>query len=77
MAATARFSPSFSTMVSAMRLAEPVLMRAPAKMPEVMIRRTEDIMLWAPEIMKSTVVASPPPPMMPPMRAPRIRLYAG
>ena len=61
-------------MVSAIFWAEPVLMSAPASMPEVMMRSTEDIMLCAPETMVFTVVTSPPPPMMPPTSAPRIRL---
>ena len=44
-AKSARFSPSFSTIVSAIFSAEPVLIRAPAKIPDVIIRSTEDIML--------------------------------
>ena len=77
MAATAFFSPILSTMVSAIFCAEPVLISAPARIPDVMMRRTEDIMLCAPLTMVFTVVTSPPPPIMPPRRAPRIRLYAG
>ena len=73
----AKRSPIFFTIISAIFSAEPVLINAPARMPEVRIRRTEDIMPWAPEIMVSTVPARPPPPMMPPINAPKTRLYTG
>ena len=73
MAVTARFCPSLSTMVSAIFWAEPVLMSAPARMPLVRMRRTEDIMEPAPLTMVLTVAARPPPPMRPPTSAPRIR----
>ena len=73
-AATARFSPSFSTMVSAIFSADPVLIRAPARIPLVRILRTEDIMEPAPLTMVLTVVSRPPPPIRPPIRAPKIRL---
>ena len=73
MAITAKRSPSLSTMVSAIFWAEPVLMRAPARMPLVRMRRTEDIMEPAPLTMVLTVFTSPPPPIRPPIRAPRIR----
>ena len=74
MAATARFSPSFSTMVSAIFSADPVLIRAPASIPLVRILKTEDIMDPAPLTMVLTVTSRPPPPMRPPIRAPKIRL---
>ena len=74
MAATALFSPSFSTMVSAIFSADPVLIRAPARIPLVRIRRTDDIMEPAPLTIVFTVLASPPPPIRPPISAPRIRL---
>ena len=76
-AATALFSPSFSTMVSAIFSAEPVLISAPARIPLVRILRIEDIIDPAPLTIVLTVVASPPPPIRPPISAPRIRLYAG
>ena len=76
-AATALFSPSFSTIVSAIFSAEPVLIRAPAKMPLVRILRTEDIIEPAPLTIVLTVFVRPPPPIRPPISAPRIRLYAG
>ena len=77
MAATALCSPSFSTMVSAIFSADPVLMRAPARIPLVRILRTDDIMDPAPLTMVLTVVSRPPPPMRPPISAPKMRLYAG
>ena len=76
-AATARFSPSFVTMVSAIFSAEPVLIRAPARMPLVRMRSTDDIMEPAPLTIVETVPSSPPPPIRPPTSAPRMRLYAG
>ena len=76
-AATALFSPNFSTIVSAIFSADPVLIRAPARIPLVRILRTEDIMEPAPLTIVLTVFASPPPPIRPPISAPRIRLYAG
>ena len=69
--------PNFCTITSAIFSAEPVLIRAPAKIPDVSIRSTEDIILWAPATMVSTVVTRPPPPTNPPIKAPRIKLYAG
>ena len=67
--------PSFRTMTCAIFSADPVRMSAPARMPEVMIRRTEVIMLPAPVIMESTVTPRfPPEPISPPTRAPMIRL---
>ena len=76
-AATALFSPNFSTIVSAIFSADPVLIRAPARIPLVRILRTEDIMEPAPLTIVLTVFESPPPPIRPPISAPRIRLYAG
>ena len=73
-AAIARFCPSLVTMVSAIFSAEPVLISAPASIPEVIIRRTELIMPCAPETMVATVVARPPPPIIPPTKAPNIKL---
>ena len=74
MAATALFSPSFSTIVSAIFSAEPVLISDPARIPLVRIRRTDDIIEPAPLTMVFTVLVSPPPPIRPPISAPRIRL---
>ena len=76
-AATALFSPSFSTIVSAIFSADPVLIRAPAKIPLVRILKTEDIIDPAPLTIVLTVFTRPPPPMRPPISAPRIKLYAG
>ena len=76
-AATALFSPSFSTIVSAIFSADPVLIRAPAKIPLVRILKTEDIIDPAPLTIVLTVFTRPPPPIRPPMSAPRIKLYAG
>lgn len=71
-AATARRSPSLSTIVSAIFCAEPVSIRAPARIPLVKILSTEDIMLPAPLIIVFTVLMSPPPPISPPISAPKI-----
>ena len=73
-AATARFSPSLLTMVSAIFSAAPVLISAPARMPLVRMRSTLLIIEPAPETMVETVPARPPPPTRPPISAPRIRL---
>ena len=73
----ANLSPSFFTITSAIFSAEPVLISAPARIPDVRIRKTEDIIPCAPLIIVLTVPVSPPPPMNPPINAPRIRLYAG
>ena len=70
----AKRCPSFLTITSAIFSAAPVLMRAPAKIPEVRMRSTDDIILCAPDTMVPTVPVRPPPPTIPPMRAPRIRL---
>ena len=72
-AAMARFSPIVSTMVSAIFCAAPVLMSAPARIPLVKMRSTEDIMEPAPLTIVETVPARPPPPINPPIKAPRIR----
>ena len=72
-AAMARFSPIVSTMVSAIFCAAPVLISAPARIPLVRIRSTEDIMEPAPLTIVETVPARPPPPINPPIKAPRIR----
>ena len=77
MAATALFCPSLFTMVSAIFSADPVLISAPARIPEVKIRRMDDIIPCAPETIVFTVSTNPPPPMIPPNNAPMIRLYAG
>ena len=72
-AAIALFSPSFSTIVSAIFSAEPVFISAPARIPDVSILNTDDIMPDAPETIVLTVVVSPPPPISPPINAPTIR----
>lgn len=77
MEASARFSPSLVTITSAIFCAAPVLIRVPAKIPDVIILRTDDIILCEPDTIVATVVTKPPPPMRPPINAPSIKLYAG
>jgi len=76
-ATSAKRAPSSLTMESAMRSALPVFTSAPAKMPDVRMRRTLGIMDCVPDIMAETVSGRPPPPRMPPASAPSTRAYAG
>ena len=73
-AATALFSPNFFTIVSAIVSAEPVLIKAPAKIPEVIILNTGDIIPCAPVTIALTEPANPAPPITPPTKAPKIKL---
>ena len=70
----ARFSPNFCTITSAIFSAAPVLIRVPARIPEVIILSTEEIILCAPLTIVSTVNIRFPLPITPPIRAPKIRL---
>ena len=73
-AAIALFSPNFFTIVSAIVSAEPVLIKAPAKIPEVIILNTGDIIPCAPVTIALTEPANPAPPITPPTKAPKIKL---
>ena len=54
------------------------MISTPARIPEVMILSTEEIILSPPVTIAETVVTRLPPlPIIPPIRAPKIRLYAG
>ena len=67
--------PSLLTMTWAIFSAAPVLINAPARIPDVMILSTDVIMLPAPVIMVETVRArSPYEPITPPIKAPMMRL---
>ena len=68
----ALFSPSLSTIVSAILLAAPVSISTPAKIPAVIIRKIAGIIPCAPLIMKLTVSTRPAPPRRPPIRDPNI-----
>ena len=68
----ALFSPSLSTIVSAILLAAPVSISTPAKIPAVIIRKMAGIIPCAPLIMKLTVSTRPVPPRRPPIRDPNI-----
>ena len=74
MARKARFDPSLLTISSAIFSAEPVIMSAPAKIPDVNILKTADTIPWHPVIIAAMVVSRPPPPMTPPIKAPSIKL---
>ena len=73
----ARFCPNLFTIASAIFSADPVLIRAPARIPDVRIRSTDDIILDAPLTIVLTVCTRSPLPISPPIRAPAMRLYAG
>ena len=65
-------SPNFLIIVSAIFSAAPVLTKQPAKIPLVIILRTELIIDSEPFTMADTVPTSPPPPISPPTKAPII-----
>ena len=73
----ARFCPNLFTIASAIFSADPVLIRAPARIPDVRIRSTDDIILDAPLTIVLTVCTRSPLPISPPIRAPAMTLYAG
>ncbi len=74
----ARFCPNLFTIASAIFSWQiPVLIRAPARIPDVRIRSTDDIILDAPLTIVLTVCTRSPLPISPPIRAPAMRLYAG
>ena len=64
------FSPSLTMMLSAIFSAAPVFTRHPARIPLVMILKTELIIPADPDIMVETVPCKDPLPIIPPIKAP-------
>ncbi len=60
--------------LSAIFSADPVLIKAPAKIPDVKMRNMDDIIPCAPNTIVLTIVTKSPPPIKPPTNAPRMRL---
>ncbi len=71
-ASSARVSPSFFTMVSAITVAAPDSINTPASTPAAKMRITAVVMPCAPPIIKLTVSLKPAPPTKPPTKAPTI-----
>ncbi|MNP62077.1 hypothetical protein D3C76_1573220 [compost metagenome] len=65
------FSPSLSTMVSAIRSAAPDSINTPASTPAASTRTTAPITLFVPSMIYCTVSAMDAPPNIPPAIAPK------
>ena len=60
-----------------MVMAAPVLINTPDSTPAVKMRNTAEETPFTPSVIEATTSSSERPPAKPPIKAPRMRLYAG